>query len=216
MKMLRFTFDFARDHHVEQLGRPLPVLGAQDVVQLARHPDVESPLLTLAVGVERRGEAALDCRQLSEQEVCGLASDPLGPSRGTVDGGEIRVDAQQLRVVVQHLLEVRHPPESVDAVPGEPAGELVVDTASRHGLTRPGRHRERSRVAGARRRMLLYRDVNPIEFDARGGSPGQAARDAILHDVEGVCFLRHSCNLQSKLIPFMISSESVVRIPLKG
>jgi pyruvate kinase len=39
-----------------------------------------------------------------------------------------------------------------------------------------------SRVAGARRRMLLYRDVNPVEFDARGGSsPGQAARDAILH-----------------------------------
>jgi len=37
-----------------------------------------------------------------------------------------------------------------------------------------------SRVAGARRRMLLYRDVNPVEFDARGVSPGQSARDAIL------------------------------------
>jgi len=37
-----------------------------------------------------------------------------------------------------------------------------------------------SRVAAARRRMLLYRDVNPVEFDPKGVSPGQAAREAIL------------------------------------
>jgi pyruvate kinase len=37
-----------------------------------------------------------------------------------------------------------------------------------------------SRRAGARRRMLLYRDVNPVDFDAHGVSPGQASRDSIL------------------------------------
>jgi pyruvate kinase len=37
-----------------------------------------------------------------------------------------------------------------------------------------------SRVAAARRRMLLYRDVNPVEFDPNDASPGQAAREAIL------------------------------------
>jgi pyruvate kinase len=37
-----------------------------------------------------------------------------------------------------------------------------------------------SRVAAARRRMLLFRDVNPVEFDAQGASPGQASREAIL------------------------------------
>jgi pyruvate kinase len=37
-----------------------------------------------------------------------------------------------------------------------------------------------SRVAAARRRMLLYRDVNPVDFDPHGVSPGQASRDAIL------------------------------------
>jgi pyruvate kinase len=36
-----------------------------------------------------------------------------------------------------------------------------------------------SRVAGARRRMLLFRDVNPVEFDPKGVSPGQASREAI-------------------------------------
>jgi pyruvate kinase len=38
-----------------------------------------------------------------------------------------------------------------------------------------------SRNAAARRRMLLYRDVHPIEFDALGVGPTQAVRDGILH-----------------------------------
>lgn len=38
-----------------------------------------------------------------------------------------------------------------------------------------------SRSAAARRRMQLYRDVNPVEFDARGAGPTQAVRDAIRH-----------------------------------
>jgi pyruvate kinase len=38
-----------------------------------------------------------------------------------------------------------------------------------------------SRIAASRRRMLLYRDVNPIDFDAQGVGPTQAARDAIRH-----------------------------------
>ncbi|MEO6690185.1 MAG: pyruvate kinase [Dokdonella sp.] len=38
-----------------------------------------------------------------------------------------------------------------------------------------------SRNSAARRRMLLYRDVYPIDFDAQGVGPTQAARDAIRH-----------------------------------
>ncbi len=38
-----------------------------------------------------------------------------------------------------------------------------------------------SRNAAARRRMLLYRDVHPVEFDAQGVGPTQAAREAIQH-----------------------------------
>ena len=38
-----------------------------------------------------------------------------------------------------------------------------------------------SRNAAARRRMLLYRDVYPVEFDAHGVGPTQASRDAIQH-----------------------------------
>ncbi len=38
-----------------------------------------------------------------------------------------------------------------------------------------------SRSAAARRRMLLFRDVHPVEFDPHGVGPVQAAREAILH-----------------------------------
>ena len=38
-----------------------------------------------------------------------------------------------------------------------------------------------SRNAAARRRMLLYRDVHPVEFDPQGVGPTQAAREAIRH-----------------------------------
>ncbi len=38
-----------------------------------------------------------------------------------------------------------------------------------------------SRNAAARRRMQLYRDVNPVDFDARGAGPTQAVREAIAH-----------------------------------
>jgi len=38
-----------------------------------------------------------------------------------------------------------------------------------------------SRRAGARRRMMLYRDVTPIDFDPHGVDPAHAAKAAIQH-----------------------------------
>lgn len=38
-----------------------------------------------------------------------------------------------------------------------------------------------SRSAAARRRMLLFRDVHPVEFDPHGVGPTQAAREAVQH-----------------------------------
>ena len=44
----------------------------------------------------------------------------------------VHVVPQQLRVVVNHLLEVRHHPALVHAIAMEAAGELIVDAAVRH------------------------------------------------------------------------------------
>ena len=122
--------------HLEDLRRPGAVVGAEHLDQLVGGPGVELALDALAVGVERGGEAALGRAQLAQQEVGGLAGDPL-PQRPAAT----RVDAEQQAVVVEHLLEVRHHPAGVDAVAREAAAELVVHAAARHRLERPVEHR---------------------------------------------------------------------------
>jgi hypothetical protein len=47
----------------------------------------------------------------------------------------VHVVAQQLGVVVEHLLEVRNHPALVHAVAVKAAGQLVVDAAARHLLS---------------------------------------------------------------------------------
>ena len=49
-----------------------------------------------------------------------------------------RQQLQQLRVVVQHLLEVRHQPDRIGGVSGIAAAEVVVDAALRHALSASG------------------------------------------------------------------------------
>ena len=71
----------------------------------------------------------------------------------------VQIDPQQQRVVVEHLLEVRHPPEPVDAVAGEAAGQLVVHAAPRHRLARPGDEVEgllRPRTRGVAQQELQH------------------------------------------------------------
>src|SRR5207244_1511264 len=62
----------------------------------------------------------------------------LLPQRARLQPRLVRlgVERQQLRVVVEHLLEVRHQPPLVHRVPVEPAAQLVVHTAARHPLQR--------------------------------------------------------------------------------
>jgi hypothetical protein len=44
----------------------------------------------------------------------------------------VQIVAQQLGVVVEHLLEVRHAPALIDAVTMKAAGQLVVDATLSH------------------------------------------------------------------------------------
>ena len=111
-------------------------------------PDVEAPLLALAVGIERGGQAAVIGPKLPQHEVDGRHRDrrvALGA------GGPVRLEVgvRQLRVVVQHLLEVRDQPALVGAVAGEAAAELVVDAAVGHAVQRAGHHGQQAGIAGA-------------------------------------------------------------------
>ena len=132
----------ARLGHGEQPGRPRAVVGAEHRGQLIGGPHVEPALVALGVGVQRGGEPALGGRQLAQAEVRGLAGDPLPqPVAGLPPPMQVR--AQQQRVVVQHLLEVRHHPGGVDRVPREAAAELVVHAPARHRGQRLAGHDQR-------------------------------------------------------------------------
>ena len=87
-------------------------------------------------------------RELAQQVVEDALGD-LAPLlvAGHLPGREVR--AREQRVVVEHLLEVRHEPDRVDRVAVEAAAELVVDAAVGHALERAQRHRERLLAAAA-------------------------------------------------------------------
>ncbi len=99
--------------------------------QLVHAPDVELALDALGVGIQRRVEAALGARHLAQDPVERLLG-RAAQERVARDLPAVQVRASQQRVVVEHLLEVRHGPAGVDRVAGEAPADLVVDAARGH------------------------------------------------------------------------------------
>ena len=105
----------------------------------------------------------------------------IGQSRssalGSPCGARPRVDAQQLALVVEHLLEVRDRPARVDAVAVEAAAELVVETAARHLLAGDdvleGHSARLLRSGGSRGASSSSRLVGVGNFGARRSRRGR-------------------------------------------
>ena len=68
-----------------------------------------------------------------------LAADEVG----------VEVEVEQLRVVVEHFLKVRHEPFLINRVPRETAADLVVHAAGCHLVARVQHHADAILVAGA-------------------------------------------------------------------
>ena len=123
------------------LRDPARFLGAEHPLELGRGPGEEPPLLALAagrgaVGIGRRVEAALRRPHLPREIVQGLSRH----CTETLLAGDLpplEVGFDELRVVVEHLLEVRHQPTRVGGVAMEPAADLVVDAAIGHRVEGP-------------------------------------------------------------------------------
>ena len=93
-----------------------------------------------------------------------------------------RIDASQLRVVVQHLLEMRHAPVAVRAVAMKASAQVIANAAACHVVERDGEH--------FRRRLRLL-TVDPIEQEEQVRWLGEfrtprvgfaVAETAVLHD----------------------------------
>ena len=97
----------------------------------------------------------------------------------------VQVHAGQQRLVVEHLLEVRHQPAPVGGVAGEAAAEVVVDAAGGHGvereraaMPRPPRRRCGGGGAAGCRSTWSGGTWAPARSHRRAGRPGRAARSA--------------------------------------
>jgi len=84
------------------------------------------------------------------------------------------VHPRELRVVVQHLLEVRHEPFGVSRIAVEAAAQLVVDAAVGHCVQGPARHGQGAAVS-ARASIAPSRPPQE-ELDGHWlGEPGRSA-----------------------------------------
>ena len=110
-----------------------PSCGPQCVGQLGRSPGIEEAFRAVAVRVQRGGQPAFRGAQLIEHPLAGFGGHPAGQRRPGAPP-QVRVHPGQQRVVVEHLLEVRHHPAGVRRVAGEAAGQLVVHAAAGHRL----------------------------------------------------------------------------------
>ena len=142
------VFEIAVRRHVVMAGEIFAVIAAQHLEQLVITPDVELALLAFRIGIERGGEGALLRRHFAREPTDRLARALREQQVAAAPEGQ-RQQLQQLRVVVQHLLEMRHQPALVDRIAREAAAEMVVDAALAHALERVLDGLEEALVAGA-------------------------------------------------------------------
>src|SRR5580700_8953928 len=71
----------------------------------------------------------------------------------------VYITLQQLRVVIAHLLEVRHDPALIDRIAMEAARQLVISTAARHLLQSADKNGAQVFITRASARILLHHQI---------------------------------------------------------
>ena len=163
--------ELAAEDRTPVLERPQELGGR---VLLGR-PGVCEPLDAVGVRVLRRREAAARQTQLAEhvleRPLCHLSVSLLA---GEEPGVEVRRGEQ--RVVVEHLLEVRHEPLRVDGVAVEAAADEVVHPAGRHPVERQPHRVERRRAGAGTRAPKRAGTSARARSRPSAGRAGRAAR----------------------------------------
>ena len=115
-------------------------VGAEYLAHLVDRPRVKQAFVAVTVLVGRVGilgriEPAGGMAQLAQHVLDGLLDDLL-PTCLAEDEVRVEVDADQQRLVVEHLLEVGHEPFLVDRVAGEATADMVVHATAGHRVER--------------------------------------------------------------------------------
>src|SRR5438552_15702754 len=149
---------------------------AEQRVDLGFGPNVKLPFLVLAVGVEAAGEPALLAEHLAADPIEGLL-DALrieGAMSLLPDQGQ-KID--ELGVVIEHLLEMRHQPALVGRIAREAPAEMIVDAALAHRVERLGDRVAVRRLAAALPSMPQQLEDPGLRKFRRGADPAMKLVD---------------------------------------
>ena len=170
------TLEVAAGAHVIELGK-LVGIHPQGLADFRQRPDVELAFFAFRIGIERGGEGAFRRGHFPLEPADGFPR-ALGEQRFAAALPGQRQQFEELGVVVEHLLEMRHQPALVDRIAREAAAEMIVNAALAHMLERVLDRLEETRVAAAR-------PGAPEEFEDRAlrkfGRAAQTAVDGIEH-----------------------------------
>src|SRR5665811_2324493 len=120
---------------------------AQGLFDFGPRPDIELALLALRIGVERGGKGPLRRDHFAGEPLHGLSRALAEKLLAAALIGQ-RQQLQELCVVVQHLLEMRHQPALVHRVARKAAAEVIVNAALTHAIQRMLDRLEKARIAG--------------------------------------------------------------------
>src|SRR5207237_3851648 len=115
-----------------EVGRSdFPFPRRQQRADFVGRPHIELAFFAFAVSVEARPERAIGRTHLAYEEAddCACNVAERGLARCTA---QIGIKREQRTVVVEHFLEVRNRPLSVDAVAAETAAEMIINAACGH------------------------------------------------------------------------------------
>ena len=139
--------------------------------------------MPVRLGVDGREEAPLGTRHLAQHEVEGEARHAV-EARPRRERRRLGVEPGERRVVVEHLLEVRHEPRFVRRVPVEAAGQLVHQAAAGHAVERRDQHLARLVVGGALEQEEEVRGRRELRGRPEAAPLGvEAGREPLPHGV---------------------------------
>src|SRR5580698_3541953 len=107
------------------------VLVANDLVNFFARPNVELALHPFTVGILRRIKSTFGTSHVAQYVIASATRD-VGIKRITRDLIRIDVTRNELRLIVEHLLEMRHEPSLIDTVPMKTAAKLIEQSAFAH------------------------------------------------------------------------------------
>jgi len=172
------VLEVPRRGHAIAVFEQCRVVLSQHGADLLFGPDVEAPLLAFAVGVLGGIERAVRAREIA-RDVREHVTRGRGVLGAAGDGVALEVGVRDLRLVVQHLLEMRHEPLAIRRIAVESAAELIADPARSHRVELRFRHRARRGMA---RRIAQPPAPQEIEVHDRGKL--RRSSESAVHGVE--------------------------------